>query len=271
MGDQYSFYITTAQGGVIRGLFEVLKDILHDVSIVVDAGGIRVLTTDGIKMMLMWLRLDADKFERYETSAGPHRLGVNIASLFKLLRIATARDTVSLYMEKSRADVLGIRISNAEKKTSTSFSMKLLDVNFADISVPPVSFDATVSMPSAYFQRLCRDMGNIGQYLDITVAGDGSRLVLACEGDFASQTTEVSPAVDNKHCVAIERHTADAGDIGGHYSLKYIGLFNKASSLSPTIELYFKRNYPLIMCFAISSLGDLRFALAHSAAAPAAA
>ena len=269
----YLFYITTAQGGVIRSLFETLKDILHDVSIIVDDTGIRVLTTDGIKQMLMWLRLDAERFERFEIAgaAAPYRLGVNISSLFKLLRIATARDTVSFYMEKKKPDSLGIKISNADNKTSTNFSMKLLDVNFTEISVPAVTFEATASMPSAYFQRLCRDMGNIGQYLNIRVAGDGGQLTLSCAGDFASQETEIRPIVDNKHCVTITRHDGGGDDIQGSYSLKFLSLFNKASALSPNIELYFKKNYPLVMCFTISSLGDLRFALAHSAPPPSAA
>ena len=264
--DSYLFYITTAQGGVIRSLFETLKDILHDVSIIVDDTGIRVLTTDGIKQMLMWLRLDAERFERFEIAgaAAPYRLGVNISSLFKLLRIATARDTVSFYMEKKKPDSLGIKISNADNKTSTNFSMKLLDVNFTEISVPAVTFEATASMPSAYFQRLCRDMGNIGQHLDIRVAADGGQLTLSCAGDFASQETEIRPIVDNKHCVTITRHDVGGDDIQGSYSLKFLSLFNKASALSPNIELYFRKNYPLVMCFTISSLGDLRFALAHS-------
>lgn len=238
-------------------------------SIIVDETGIKVLTTDGIKQMLMSLRLDADRFEKFEIAgqAAPYRLGVNISSLFKLLRIATARDTVSLYMEKKKPDSLGIKISNPDNKTSTTFSMKLLDVNFTEINVPAVTFEATASMPSTYFQRLCRDMGNIGQFLNIRVAGDGERLSLSCAGDFASQETEIRPIVDGKHCVTITRHDEAGEDIQGTYSLKFLSLFNKASALSPNIELFFKRSYPLVMSFTISSLGDLRFALAHSAPA----
>jgi proliferating cell nuclear antigen len=262
--ESMAFYMSSAQGGVIHSLFEALKDIVHDISITVDEAGMRVLTTDGVKQMLLSLKLDGSKFEKFHSN-GTHRLGVNVAALFKLLRIAGARDTVTLFQRKADTETLGIEISNPDKKTVTKFSMKLLDVNFADIKVPDVAFDASVSMPSQYFQRLCRDISNIGTELSIHMPPDEDALTLSCIGSFASQSTVLSPVVEGKHVVAIERFgEGERCELGGTYSLKYTNLFNRASGLSPVVELFMKKNYPLVMRFEISNLGYISFALASS-------
>lgn len=267
--NKYVFRIVSAQGGVIRGLFEVLKDVVHDVSITVDETGFKILTMDGVRQMLMSLKLSADKFEYFDIQgSGPHRLCVNVGALFKLLRVAGARDTVELNMETKDREHVGIKISNEEKRTSTTFKMRLLDINFSDIKVPDQVFDATASMPSTYFQRLCRDMANIGALLELGVSEDGNSLRLGCVGDFASQETEIGSIEDGKHVVSIERFPRGDGspppELSGSYSLKYLSLFNKASSISPVVDLYFKENYPLVLRFPISNLGSLQFALAKS-------
>jgi len=42
----------------------------------------------------------------------------------------------------------------------------------------------------------------------------------------------------------------------------YVNLFNRASGLSPVVELFMKKNYPIVMRFEISNLGYVSFALA---------
>ena len=264
--ESFAFYMSTAQGGVVHSLFEALKDIVHDISITIDEAGMRVLTTDGVKQMLLSLKLDGSKFEKFHSN-GTHRLGVNVAALFKLLRIAGARDTVTLFQNKTDTETLGVEISNPDKKTVTKFSMKLLDVNFADIKVPDVSFDASVTMPSQYFQRLCRDISNIGTELSIHMPADEDTLALSCVGSFASQSTILSPVVEGKHVVTIERFGGDERpreELGGTYPLRYVNLFGRASCLSPVVELFMKKNYPIVMRYEISNLGYISFALASS-------
>lgn len=50
--------------------------------------------------------------------------------------------------------------------------------------------------------------------------------------------------------------------MSGTYLIKYILLFNRASALSATQELYLKKGWPLVCCYKVASLGDLRFVLA---------
>ena len=268
----YAFCFTSVQGGTLRSLFELLSVIVHDVSVVVSAEGIKVLTADGVRNILIWLRLSPEGFEHFECN-GLHRVGINVSAVHKLLKTAASHDTISMFMLKDRTEMLGIRITNPEKRITTEFSLGLLDVNFEEITCPDVSFEAVVTLPSAFFQRLCRDASHLSEHLVLSV--ENTTCTFACSSDAASQKTVIEPAVDGKHVVTITwtDEGADGGadegtrePIVGKYDLKYLTCFAKATGLSPQLELFFKRDYPLVMQFSVSSLGTLRFALANLAA-----
>ena len=247
-------YLKSISGGAIRTLFETLKEVLHDVNLVFSPEGVRLVTMDGSRVALIYLKLRAESFEEYHCT-GTVNCGVNMNSMFKLLRITGSHDTIVMYCTTGNAHELGIRIANSERNTSTDFKLKLLDVDSENIQIPAVSFDAVLTLPSAYFQRICRDMLNLSD--TITVSTRGPQLVLSCSGDFASQETVISEAAD---CMSV--HTASEKNVQGRYSLKYLTLFCRASSLSTTLEMFLKEAYPLIIKYNVASLGEIRFCLA---------
>lgn len=246
------------QGGAIRTLFEVLKEIVHDVSLQFDSSGIRLLTMDGARCALISMKLRADAFEEFRCE-GRYTVGINVASLFKLVRITGSHDTVTFYMLPSASNELGITIQNADKNSLTDFRLKLLDVDTEEISIPDVEFDSVITMPSAYFQRLCRDALNLANHM--VIRSSGGALTLSCSGDFARQETVIGQA--DAGMVIASR--PDAGVVEGKFSLKYLSLFCKSSSLCNTLELFLKDAFPLIMKYNIASLGEVKFVLAPSA------
>ena len=46
------------------------------------------------------------------------------------------------------------------------------------------------------------------------------------------------------------------------YNLKHLVLFTKCTNLCNSIEMYMKNNFPIIIKFAVGSLGSLKLALA---------
>lgn len=246
--------LKSIQGNAIRTLFEVLKEIVHDVSLRIDPTGVKLLTLDGARCALVYMRLRADAFEEFKCE-GTHILGVNMASMFKLVKTSGSHDTITLYMDASTCNELGIKIQNAEKNSVTDFKLKLLDVDDEIISLPDVEFDSVITMPSAFFQRLCRDMLNISDTM--IIKSTGSQLVLGCNGDFARQETVIGEADAGMNISAKTDKTVE-----GRFSLKYLSLFCKAANLSNTIELFLKEAYPLILKYNVASLGELRFCVA---------
>ena len=65
--------------------------------------------------------------------------------------------------------------------------MNLLDIPEENITIPPAEFETELTLPSSDFQKLIRDMINIGENTEIKSIG--STLTFNCEGDFANQST----------------------------------------------------------------------------------
>lgn len=250
-------YVKTVQSNAIKTLFEVLKEILHDVNIFFDQSGVRIMTVDGSHVALIHLFLDSSNFEEYHCSQ-PMHLGVNMTNIFKLLKTATNQDTVVFFMKDNTEFELGIQIENSEKKTKTVFMLKLLDVDVETLKLPQIEFDSIITMPSMYFQRLCKDMSNISDTLIIT--SKKNQIILSCKGDFASQQTIIEDNVNMAEGMTFDQNSNEV--VTGHYLLKYLVLFNKASSLCNTMELYMKNNFPLILKYKVANLGELRLCLA---------
>lgn len=250
----YCMYLKSVSGGAIRTLFETLKELLHDVSLEFDPTGIKLVTMDGSRCALIYLKLHADSFEEYHCP-GTFHAGVNMNNMFKLLRITGSHDTIVMYALHNQSDEMGIRISNVERNSSTDFKLKLLDVDAENISIPAVTFDCVLTLPSAFFQKIARDMLNLSDTM--IVATRGGELVLSCAGDFARQETVICEADE---CMSVQ--TASENTVQGRYSLKFLTLFCRASSLSSTLELFLKESYPLLMKFSVAGLGEIRFALA---------
>jgi proliferating cell nuclear antigen len=59
--------------------------------------------------------------------------------------------------------------------------------------------------------------------------------------------------------MAIEASSGE--DVDGTFSLKYLSLFTRASSLCSTVQVFLKKNYPLVLCYNVASLGVLKFCL----------
>jgi proliferating cell nuclear antigen len=189
--------------------------------------------------------LSSDNFEEYECE-NEIVAGINVSNTFKLLKSITNNDVLVISIDCR--EFMNIEIHSETKKTSTKFALKLLDINENQIEVPEMNMTTVTPMPSVDFQRICRDMYNIGG--DIEITRDGKVLRLKCEGDFANQETEIQ-------C------TEESPRICGTYSLRYMNIFTKATSMCSTVQIMQEDNNRfLILKYNVANLGDLKFYLA---------
>lgn len=264
----YSFYFSTVQGGTLRSLFEFMTNVRVDLSMEVSEQGIRVTTKDKLGQTMVMLSLDATGFEQY-SCVGEHRVDMDVTALYRLLKTAASHDTIAMFMRPEQEEYLGIVVSNPEKRVTTEFSLKLQEVDSESIQpLSSVEYAVMVSIPSVFFQRLCRDAQHLSSSLLIEVASDEVRFAVDC--DTAAQTTTVRPVVEGKHVVSIRWTKEDdtREPIRGKFELKHLASFCKASALSPHMELFFRRrdqppHFPLIMQYSVSSLGVLRFVVTN--------
>jgi proliferating cell nuclear antigen len=239
-------HLKTIQASAFKSIFEVLKDVLNDVNIIFTSSGMNILTLDTARVALIDLTLAAENFEEYECEYETV-VGINMANLFKLLKIIGNNDTLELNVVNR--DALRIVIENVEKKSNTVFTLKLLDINDDRIEMPDVPVESITTITSMDFQRLCRDMGNISN--EIMIHRAENKLVLSCKGDFADQSTSIE-CVENSDI-----------NVMGLYSLKYMNIFTKATSMSSKMQLRLNSasNF-LILHYNVANLGYMEFYLA---------
>ena len=238
--------LVTIKASAFKSTFEVLKDILNDVNIYFRPQGMYIVTLDTARTSLIDMFLAADNFEEYSCEQEEIIAGINISNTFKLLKTITNNDVLTI--EINSKECMDIEITSEAKKTSTKFQLKLLDINESRIEVPDVTMTSVTTLPSADFQRLCRDMSNIGT--DIQITRIGKELRLKCEGDFANQETSIECPEESQ-------------EITGLYSLRYLNIFTKATSMCSSVQIMQEDgNRFLILKYNVADLGELKFYLA---------
>tara|TARA_B100001142_G_scaffold280123_1_gene291166 strand:- start:2537 stop:3283 length:747 start_codon:yes stop_codon:yes gene_type:complete len=238
--------LVTIQATAFKSTFEVLKDILNDVNIYFKPEGMFIVTLDTARTSLIDMFLSADNFEEYHCDQDEIIAGINISNTFKLLKTITNNDV--LKMEIISKEYMDIEIMSESKKTNTKFQLKLLDINESKIEVPDVTMTTVTTLPSVDLQRLCRDMSNIGS--EIQIRRHGMKISFSCEGDFANQETTID-------C------QEQSPDITGLYSLRYMNIFTKATSMCSSVQIIQENgNRFLILKYNVANLGELKFYLA---------
>lgn len=241
--------LKTVQAAAFKSLFEVLKEILNDINIYFSPAGIKISTLDTARAALVDMFLSADNFEEYSCEEEEFTAGVNITNTFKLLKSISAHDILT--MEINDREHLQILIENSQKKSKTSFKLKLLDINEDYIEVPNIDMSVVTTMQSVDFQKICRDMNNIGN--DVEITRHNNIFSVKCEGDFADQSTEIE-CIDDQNF---------SGNISGMYSLKYINMFTKATNMCSIVQIMQEeQNRFLILKYNIANLGEIHFYVA---------
>ena len=177
-------------------------------------------------------------------------------NMFKLIKAMTSNDTLSLFIEKDNPNRLGIKINNVEKNAQTVFKMNLLDISEDELTVPPAKFETELTLPSSDFQKIIRDMTNIGENIEIKSVGEA--LILNCGGDFANQETVLCQTQGG---LSFSKSAGPELPIQGIFSLKYLALFTKCTNLCNLIHLYIKNDYPLVIRYDVANLGHIKLCL----------
>ena len=254
---EYSFEVKTVQSNPFRILIEALKDILTDANFECDETGIKLISMDSTHTVLVHLKLGAANFEQYHC---PHKLvlGINMMNFYKLIKTMSNYDNLTLFIEQTDPNHLGIKIENGEKNTVTIYKLNLMDLNEESIQIPPAKFASVITMPSADFQKICRDMHSLAEQIEIRSVG--SQLIFTCKGDFAEQETVIGESTANG--MSFVKKQDDHEIVQGLFALKHLVLFIKCTNLCNSIEMYLKNDYPLIICYAVANLGHIKLCLA---------
>lgn len=256
MSDAPLVIAKTVQTGAFRTLVEALKCILVEMNFTFDKDGLRMISMDNTRTVLVHMRLSAPQFEHYECNTETLVVGLNTDHLYRIVKTATNDDIMTLQVDKNDPNHLKIVLENGEKKQVTRYSLSLLDRDEPNIDMPSSEFSARVTMPSLDFQKMCRDMTLLNAKT-VEIKSINSSMVFSCKGQFANRTTVMGDS-DNEFSIKKE---SKEEIISGTFSLPHLVLFTKCTNLSNNLELYMKNDWFLMIKYIIANLGEIKLCL----------
>ena len=267
----YKFHIETKYNFMIFTEYNKAIDLFEFVNRLIDNGtltddiikdGIRIVNMDKSHTTLVHLSLDADKFEHYYCKYPKIVVGVNMMHLFKLINTIDNDDTLTLYIAEENfssgiVDKLGLRFENGDINQTKDQKLKLIEPEEEEMEIPNVDFSSIITFPSTDFQKIIRDLSSISERLEIKSVGN--ELIFKCCGPFAEgeirrgESDSVTEFIKNPDASKI---------IQGEFSLKNLGYFIKCTNLCNSIEIFLENDLPLIVKYAVASLGTIKLCLA---------
>jgi len=225
-------------------------------------GGLVMKELNKSGSILVFSKLDANKFDKYKYSYHKKRItiGVNLDNLLVILKCMSNLDKMTWALDDEDMNKLIIILENTDKKEKKIFRLNLSDLDEEKIEVDTIEFPYSAYFPSSDFHKYCKDMSLITEKIEIKCTNNkvsfGIKGAEICDADF-----EIS---ESNGGLMIEVNTENKNEIvQGVFSLKWLNVFTKCTNLSPQVILYVKNDYPLILQYAVADLGVVKFVLSQ--------
>lgn len=217
-------------------------------------GGLKVMAVNKTQTILIHLKLDADRFDYYYCARKKLVLGINMANFYRLIKTMSNFDTLTLAVDDDDINKLIIKLENGDKNCVSTYKLNLMDLDIEDIEVEPAKFPYSINMLSADFHKICKDMHNIAEKIEIKCTS--KKIYFTCKGEMASLETELGETANG---LSIDVYKDEI--VQGLFELKNLVLFTKCTNLCHTVTLFIKNDYPLIIKYSVAALGEIKLCL----------
>lgn len=237
---------------------------------------------DNSHVALVAMLLRADGFSPYRCDRNI-ALGINLNSLTKVLRCAQNEDMVTLKADDA-PDSLNLVFENTENDRISEYDIKLMDIDQEHLGIPETEYSASITLPSAEFQRICRDLSQLSEsgewrkrmgestsfgltiylfvcvLISVAIEATKEGVKFACSGDIGNGSVTLRTH-QNIEKPELSTKIELTEPVSLTFSLKYLVNFCKASSLAQTVTLSLSNEVPLLVEYKMDN-GYVRFYLA---------
>jgi proliferating cell nuclear antigen len=140
---------------------DAIKDLVQDCNFDCNDSGIALQAMDNSHVALVSMLLRSEAFSPFRCDRNI-ALGINLGSLTKVLRAAQSEDILTLKAEDA-PDVVNLVFENASSDRISEYDIKLMDIDQEHLGIPETEYAATITMPAAEFQRICRDLSALSE------------------------------------------------------------------------------------------------------------
>merc|ERR1711959_709537 len=186
-------------------------------------------------------------------------LGMNVEALGKILRMCGASDSLKLRQETG-ADHVSFQCESSAEDRIADFDLKLMEIESEHMEIPEQQYKVVAKMPSAEFQKICRDLKEFGETMQISASKEGLRFTV--QGDLGSGNVMLKPREAEKpeDKVTLTVHEP----VTATFALRYLVNFAKAAPLCGVVELGLGPDAPLLVKYDLEKAdnGFMQFYLA---------
>jgi len=210
----------------------------------------------------------------------------------KIIKCAEKSDTLTMRFDGSASpDTLAFQVESPNQEKVSEFTMKLMEIDAESLGIPTAEYKSVVSMPSADFTKLCRDMSTFGENVTITVKN--GEVIFQATGDIGTGSTTLKPTMAADLCRSLikkeeegaapapadnssgKKKDKDEGEkernaiimetkeeVSLNFALKHLVNYCKAGVLSDRVKICISSEDPLLVEYRIQGYGYIRFYLA---------
>merc|ERR550539_434129 len=99
-------------------------------------------------------------------------MGINLGSMAKIIRCAGNDDVITLKTGDD-ADTVTFVFESPNNEKVSDYEIRLLDIDAEHLGIPETEYSCIVKMPSGEFQRICRDLSQLGDSVVIACTKEG--------------------------------------------------------------------------------------------------
>lgn len=246
------------QAGLLKKVADAMKELCKDVNFDVSEKGVQVQSMDSSHVALVSLMLRESAFSEFKCDR-PTSLGMNVESLVKILKMTSPNDSLKLRWQND-ADVVSFQCESTSDDRIADFELKLMQIESEHMEIPEQHYKVIARMPSSEFQKICKDLKEFGETIQISASKEGIRF--SVHGDLGSGNVVLKPRESEspENSVKLTVHEPATAT----FALRYLVNFAKAAPLCGAVELGLGPDAPLSVKYDLESAdkGHMQFYLA---------
>ena len=250
-----TFKCKTGEAYHIKVLAELLTNNLKTGCFEVCNDGIRLRMFDHHRKTLVDLDLLSENYSLYKfKNDEKFYLGLNLNHFHKMLKSVKKKDSLQLFINSENPNELGIKTIPKENTRITTSGIKIQSIQNLDIDCPQ-GYGKPVIVPSAEFQKMCKDLSSIGS-TNIKVVARNFHIEFIADAD----------GILKRKVVFGEDEDSDGEDSDEEESHEYRATFatdqlsriTKLAGLSSTMQIFpATADLPLLFKSNVGSLGKI--------------
>merc|ERR1740121_2562504 len=117
-------------------------------------------------------------------------LGMNVDSLARIMKMCGPSDSLKLRWQND-ADTVAFQCESGGEDRIADFDLKLMQIESEHMEIPEQQHKVIAKLPSAEFQKICRDLKEFGETMQVKASKEG--ITFSVRGDVGAGNVMLKP------------------------------------------------------------------------------